>query len=824
MIIQREKHTYYLPTDVITLFDNSYEDIEFYLIEDDILVPPYYTLVSFKNINVPELYDISYDIYDHTGTPLTWESISWPDRKWYAGIRVRTEMYGENRIDGEGSFDIYYDGEFVTTIRVITYATPPVISVHRDHPDEYTDAAGTFTYKYTSDKPVFWGSPRIIGINTPYMDSDYNILGYYNTGIFITSNLNYNTYCYGTEFMLAGVYSANQYKIYRSCEILLDNINTPAIATPQISQSAKIDGATPELLPPIIYEFEVEDYELGFYKNENLTQSSNAYVVGYEGEVTDGDGWKITVPPNAFYDITLTNPTNYNTDYIVTCYEDTDTNRYCPSLLTFNGYPVGVLRVYQYSYGGGSSSGDTGTTYEYYVSNDNITFDANENLTNSINAYVIGYEGEVTNGNGWNIVLPPNVFYDIALTNPTNYNTNINITCYENTNTTSRTSRLQLTFNGNPVKTITINQDASSGGTPPDEPSIPPIDGEYTTNNDLIIDIYPTIQYVGYNGGYARFNITTNYLVNWEMGYSADWLVNSLRVSGKQSIFEFNILPNASSERSARITFTTSFSGATYTKEVVIWQEAAETVPEFNDNYWSVPPMFMDGVDTISYTNSEGTSTDMENNPITINRGINNHSLYNTVYYDSDVRLCFKKGDDKVVDGEDVLIFYDKPKYFKDDFNERYAVYLTDDNPEMMILNDGKPCWLYNQSNINDVYSTILQYPHFDRYLTYKNNVTDSYNIGNPIKTFTLDYKFSEGTDIYSRRWDDFLSEQYNINTRILECYVKLPYNVMQEYLRNFFYFDDSYWCLIEVIDYSLTSEQTTKCKFIKVTDIGNYI
>jgi hypothetical protein len=41
--------------------------------------------------------------------------------------------------------------------------------------------------------------------------------------------------------------------------------------------------------------------------------------------------------------------------------------------------------------------------------------------------------------------------------------------------------------------------------------------------------------------------------------------------------------------------------------------------------------------------------------------------------------------------------------------------------------------------------------------------------------------------------------------------------------MRNFYYFDSSWWVLNKIKNYSLTTEDLVECEFIKVKDISNY-
>lgn len=318
----------------------------------------------------------------------------------------------------------------------------------------------------------------------------------------------------------------------------------------------------------------------------------------------------------------------------------------------------------------------------------------------------------------------------------------------------------------------------------------------------------------------------TNYDTTWSISTDNDWITASVNESdyGKY-IWYFKISVTAYDGDEPRIGSVSVTDASGVTETITIIQNGNE--PKFSNEYWSIPPMFMDGVDSINYYNLMGESSSADDIKINRNSGINNHALTSIPYYDSDIRLYFADDENKPVDGSDVLVFYNNRKYFADDFRERYLVNLTDDVPEMLEFNDGESCWIYSLTDTNvagdKIAIQVLDYPQFSRYIANGYNVSKNFDLGNPVEEYSMNYNLKEDTDIYGQFWKKYLTDQYSRNTRILECYVRIPYGLMQDYLRNFFYFDNSYWILIEVVDYNLTREQSCKCKFIKVNDTSNY-
>jgi hypothetical protein len=61
------------------------------------------------------------------------------------------------------------------------------------------------------------------------------------------------------------------------------------------------------------------------------------------------------------------------------------------------------------------------------------------------------------------------------------------------------------------------------------------------------------------------------------------------------------------------------------------------------------------------------------------------------------------------------------------------------------------------------------------------------------------------------------------VNTKKVTCYVKLE-RAKQDLLRKFYFFDNAIWLLNKIDSYDVTSYGTTRCEFIKVQDMRNYI
>lgn len=185
--------------------------------------------------------------------------------------------------------------------------------------------------------------------------------------------------------------------------------------------------------------------------------------------------------------------------------------------------------------------------------------------------------------------------------------------------------------------------------------------------------------------------------------------------------------------------------------------------------------------------------------------------------YDSEWawKVQLHKADGKPTDdGAGVLVWYggeDNYPYYK----------LSDDDPAMMQLNGGKPCW-----NIDLGVAGGIDVPHFGRYKTDGQwKVLESLDFGQPAQMDIPYIVYDEGTTVYSRKWKVYLGDRYDRDTKVMRCKVRLDgLQVGPELLRKFYWWGGSIWVLNKITNYSLTGFATTECEFVQVQDKDNYL
>ena len=193
-------------------------------------------------------------------------------------------------------------------------------------------------------------------------------------------------------------------------------------------------------------------------------------------------------------------------------------------------------------------------------------------------------------------------------------------------------------------------------------------------------------------------------------------------------------------------------------------------------------------------------------------------------FYDYMPKLQFHTANNEPSDGSMVLVFCDNIVSGA----ESCGYKLTDDVTEMYTLNDGQPCWLLSSGTTDASGNTIAivpnRIPHFTRDIyNQEHYVKNSFDMGTPMTTYVPNTFVSDWQSIYGKSWKSYISDLYDVNTRVLRCRCLLRERPNPDWMRRFYWFDNSYWRLNEIKDWDISSFGTTEMEFIKVQDINNY-
>lgn len=150
-------------------------------------------------------------------------------------------------------------------------------------------------------------------------------------------------------------------------------------------------------------------------------------------------------------------------------------------------------------------------------------------------------------------------------------------------------------------------------------------------------------------------------------------------------------------------------------------------------------------------------------------------------------------------------------------------VIVTDDIAEMLDSNigGGNPCWIDTNKILAGTY--ISNYP---QYSTLTSNGNYSWDIGYPIENYAnwTPNNYPQSATIYNGFWKNYINEIYNVNNKIVKCWVNLDITDIQNFsFKNFVIAFDTLWHVNKINNYSLTINGSTEVELIKVSNLVNY-
>ena len=205
---------------------------------------------------------------------------------------------------------------------------------------------------------------------------------------------------------------------------------------------------------------------------------------------------------------------------------------------------------------------------------------------------------------------------------------------------------------------------------------------------------------------------------------------------------------------------------------------------------------------------------------------------YNVPGNDVFAKNCFyslNNNEQNLEEIKSALVMYNGDVTMTDIDGNYINYWITDDVVEMSMLNEGENCFIYTNSEYNADNEKIAikcnVLPQFVRYVTVSNDVSFSLDFGLPREIYVDNIEYGENATIYNTFWKAFYNDQFDVNTKKITCFVKLnDLDVKYDLMRQFYYFEDSYWILNKIDAYDVTSDNTTRCEFIKVQDMNSYL
>lgn len=193
-------------------------------------------------------------------------------------------------------------------------------------------------------------------------------------------------------------------------------------------------------------------------------------------------------------------------------------------------------------------------------------------------------------------------------------------------------------------------------------------------------------------------------------------------------------------------------------------------------------------------------------------------------YYDFLPKLQFHDKDNNGTDGDGVLVFFNGIKGSGD-----VDYWLTDDVEEMFDNSDNA-CWLQTHSEWNASWTEHIaiqrhSLPSFNRYVEKRNIITAAWDFGYTKELYVPYYQYdvNRTPTMYENFWKAYIQDLYSVDTRKVDCYVNLNSNDVYDFMKKFYWWDNSLWVCTKVSDFDIALDKSTLCSFTKVNDITAY-
>lgn len=214
---------------------------------------------------------------------------------------------------------------------------------------------------------------------------------------------------------------------------------------------------------------------------------------------------------------------------------------------------------------------------------------------------------------------------------------------------------------------------------------------------------------------------------------------------------------------------------------------------------------------------------------------------------DAFYKPCLFDKENKTLESMNSLVMFDRLYIMPAQKGDYKPYMLTDDLPILLTLNNDNNCYLnayyddakhYNvdnywqlrtQNGSTDEYGTpgkigiwTFMLPIMNNNLSEMNKYTQSYYFKEPNPKFEQN-DFDSNACIFDRYWSDYISDVFDKNTKVIECYVFLD-EMPADALRKFYLINNSLWSILEITDYNYKSKEPTKVTLIRVKNKYNYI
>lgn len=185
--------------------------------------------------------------------------------------------------------------------------------------------------------------------------------------------------------------------------------------------------------------------------------------------------------------------------------------------------------------------------------------------------------------------------------------------------------------------------------------------------------------------------------------------------------------------------------------------------------------------------------------------------------FPNEIYVYNKDKENKQVDIFGAFYFYTGLSSFNTETNLYLRdVYLSDDTDFQ--ASNSNYCFI--ATNIeNNKRKRVFYYPKLDVIM---NNLLCLFNI--PMENYTYINNYGNAKSIYYNFWQKYLNERYNIQNKLLTCYVTLkPSDITNFDWNNLIKIGNQLYIVNKIYDYNITSNEPTKVDLVSIQDISSY-
>ena len=181
--------------------------------------------------------------------------------------------------------------------------------------------------------------------------------------------------------------------------------------------------------------------------------------------------------------------------------------------------------------------------------------------------------------------------------------------------------------------------------------------------------------------------------------------------------------------------------------------------------------------------------------------------------FPAEIYIYNKDKDNKQVDTFGCFYYHNGLATF-DNEPELYMrpVKITDDTTLQQKINT----FVYSQGYN---YANVTTYPKLD--VVYGDNLC---LFNTPKENYTYLNNYDGKSPIYTRYWENYLNERYNIQNKVVTCYLTLTPKDWTDFRFNrFIKIDGILYMVNKIYDYNIETTEPTKVDLITITDIKGY-